>query len=169
MKIYRGYSDREDAVGGHENVVITVSDEQGTRPLLAPDECSWGYSGSGPRTLAGAILADHQGRRVEQQPGLASDEFWLADGFMRAVVGRWPQGGRWELIESEVAAWLVASLAPCSGCAAIYDVKAHPGERCPACSERDELDWTDCRCGHTRGEHLGSWGDEPLMECDVAG
>src|SRR4051812_4471201 len=60
MTVYRGYSDREDAVGGPENVVATVTNAGGTRPLPPlEDGFSWGYEGAGPRNLAAAILVDH--------------------------------------------------------------------------------------------------------------
>lgn len=105
MKVYRGYSDRTDAMGP---TVVTVTDDQGTRPLRHearhnPTGFSWGYGGSGPADLARSLLADHLGYVPE--PGVYQRFKW-------ATVARWPQGGRWTITSTEIAAWLVADAAP---------------------------------------------------------
>jgi hypothetical protein len=171
MTVYRGYSDREDAVGGPENVVATVTNAGGIRPLPPlKDGFSWGYEGAGPRNLAAAILVDHLKLGPDYAGYLAEDaHFCLADGFMRAVVATWPQGGRWEQSESQITAWLQVPLAPCTVCRASYDVTRHLETRCPACAELDERNWTECCCGHPRGEHLGAWTADAPEACDTPG
>src|SRR5437016_4348213 len=70
LKIYRAFSDREDAMGP---VAVTVqSGRRRPRPLRhrvyhSPDGFSWGYGGSGPADLARSILADHLRGRIPHQ------------------------------------------------------------------------------------------------------
>jgi hypothetical protein len=102
MKVYRGYTDRQDAIG--DGVVVVVADGQGVRPLPHAQRhsahFSWGYAGSGPADLARSILADYLGRVPPSS---------IYQQFQVTVVARWPQGQGWTLTESEIAAWLMAS------------------------------------------------------------
>jgi hypothetical protein len=165
MKVYRGYSDREDAVGA--NVVVVVADEHGTRQLCPAESVSWGYDGHGPRNLAAALLVDAQGLSIDYDTFQSSEEtHWIADAFMRAVVAAFPQGGRWELSVDTVLGWLALPLTDCPYCSGVYDSGRYPGSRCPTCEDSERWRHRQCDCGHFRVDHRGGLDAAPAGPCE---
>ena len=90
-----------DAENNTAEVVVTVTDDAGTRPLPwrldlrnhSPTGPEWGYAGSGPAQLALAVLADLLG---DGEAALSRYQ-----RFKFAVIARLPYRG-WELTGGEV-------------------------------------------------------------------
>ena len=124
MKIYRGYTDQEQA--GPEPAILVY--EEGSpayklRHLIVhnPSGMSWGFGGSGPADLALAILADHVGEigatpaHERYDHAIATEiqhtRAWaLHQDFKWQFIAPLDQGAGWAISEEEIAAWLAPRL-----------------------------------------------------------
>ena len=112
--VYRGER-VVDENAGTADLVVTVSDAHGTRPLHprldlrdhSPTGFEWGYGGSGPAQLALALLADLLGDAAAER---------RYHDFKFAVVARLPYTS-WKLMGSDVRR-VLASSADDESCAA---------------------------------------------------
>jgi len=96
-----------DGNAASERTVIVIYNDGDVRLLAhrqsasqvchSPGGFSWGYTGSGPATLARCILWEQTG----QEP---SPETYQA--FKREIVVQWPQDGGWTLDATHVENWL---------------------------------------------------------------
>jgi len=120
MKIYKGYSDRDDATGPTSVLVYEEGHESyRLRHLIvhSPTGMSHGYHGSGPADLALAILADYLGETTAIPAHERYDHAiagvihetgaWLLhQEFKRDVVAPLPQSQGFTIDGATVAAWL---------------------------------------------------------------
>jgi hypothetical protein len=139
LKTYRGYSDREDAMGP---VAVTVqTGRRRPRPLRhrvyhSPEGFSWGYSGSGPAELARAILADHFRGRIPHQA--------IYQQFKQEMIAGLEQGRPWTITSTEIEAWLMVK-------GWRESELFHACWWCSLDTRRSVPTWERCKCGRRHG------------------
>jgi hypothetical protein len=100
MKVYRGRRTPDD-----KDTIVEVDDDGAVRPLAPRPDLDgirtatgfgWGYTGTAPKQLALALLADALSDEVARDWHLR---------FMVEIVAAFPQNAPWVLTDKEVLGW----------------------------------------------------------------
>jgi len=124
MRIYRGYTDQEQA--GPEPAILVYEEDRPAYKLRqmivhSPSGMAWGFGGSGPADLALAILADLL-READAIPAHARYDhdiateiqhtraWMLHQDFKWQFITPLDQGGGWTITEAVIRDWLAPRL-----------------------------------------------------------